>query len=94
MRKILTAIILLGCTMMLHAAKANKKVKITVAGESREYWLYVPNYSLTEEEVTGIGAQVVNRPLSNGKWTDLQGRRVSNPQHGLYIKGGQKMYVK
>lgn len=43
MRKILTTIILLGSTLMLCAAKADKKVTITIGNESREYWLYVPN---------------------------------------------------
>ena len=43
MRKILTVMILLCSTLMMHAAKADKKVTITIGDESREYWLYVPS---------------------------------------------------
>ena len=28
------------------------------------------------------------------KWFDLQGRRIQTPKHGLYIKNGQKVYIK
>ena len=43
MKKLFIAIVMLGSTLMLYAAKADKKVTITVGNESREYWLYVPN---------------------------------------------------
>ena len=43
MKKILSAIVLLLSALMLHAAKADQKVTVTVGSKSREYWLYVPN---------------------------------------------------
>lgn len=43
MKKVLLAILLLGSTMGLHAAKVNKKVSIVINSQSREYWLYVPD---------------------------------------------------
>lgn len=43
MKRILLSLLVVCCCMMLHAAKANKKVTITVGNDTREYWLYVPN---------------------------------------------------
>jgi len=43
MKRFITAILLLCSTLMLHAAKTDKEVTITVGNESREYWLYVPD---------------------------------------------------
>lgn len=43
MKRFITAMLLLCSTLMLHAAKTDKKVTITVGNESREYWLYVPD---------------------------------------------------
>ena len=43
MKKVLLAILLLGSTMGLHAAKVDKKVSIVINSQSREYWLYVPD---------------------------------------------------
>lgn len=43
MKRILFVFFFLSITLMLHAAKADKKVTITIGDESREYWLYVPN---------------------------------------------------
>ena len=44
---------------------------------------------------TGI-SEIVNSKLStvNSQLYDLQGRRVKNPQRGLYIVGGRKVIVK
>ena len=35
-----------------------------------------------------------NVTVDENAWYDLQGRRVSKPGKGLYIKGGKKVYVK
>lgn len=43
MKRFITAILLLYSNLMLHAAKTDKEVTITVGNESREYWLYVPD---------------------------------------------------
>ncbi len=43
MKKILTLVLALSCTMMLSAAKVNKFFNLTVSGKSRTYLLYVPN---------------------------------------------------
>ena len=32
--------------------------------------------------------------MDNGQWTDLQGRRVKKPTHGLYIRNGKKILVR
>lgn len=49
-------------------------------------------YSWTDE-TTGIGA-VLSETENNGIVYDLQGRRVSKPASGLYIKNGKKVVVK
>ena len=52
---------------------------------------------MTKAEVealtTGI-EEIVNSKLSNGKYFDLQGRRVSQPTKGLYIINGKKIAIK
>ena len=59
----------------------------TAAGEAPAFFL------LDEGEVTGINA--VNAAAQNGAAVyDLQGRRVSNAQKGVYIINGQKVLVK
>lgn len=70
---------------------------ITLSRPSRKDEIAISNigiYSLTEEEITGIRSQTGNSKSSNSKCFDLQGRQVSNPQHGLYIKNGKKITVK
>ena len=49
-----------------------------------------------EGETTGI-SEVRTLDKSNirdGHYYDLQGRRVENPSHGLYITNGKKVYIK
>ena len=49
-----------------------------------------------EGETTGI-SEVRTLDKSNirdGHYYDLQGRRVENPSHGLYIINGKKVYIK
>lgn len=43
MKKILTLMMAVSCTMMLPAAKVNKFFNLNVSGKSRTYLLYVPN---------------------------------------------------
>ena len=43
MKKSLTLVLALSCTMMLSAAKVNKFFNLTVSGKTRTYLLYVPN---------------------------------------------------
>ena len=44
-------------------------------------------------EESSIG-EIVNSELSNGKYFDLQGRRVAQPTKGLYIVNGKKVIIK
>ncbi len=50
------------------------------------------------KEVQSSGAQddgeMVNSKSSNGKWFDLQGRRLTKPQRGINIVGGRKILSK
>ena len=49
-----------------------------------------------EEEATGIDASLTNSEerIVNSAVYDLQGRRVEQPQRGLYISNGKKVVVK
>ena len=49
-------------------------------------------YSRTEEETTAIVATQNNK--NDHYLCDLQGRQVTNPQHGLYIINGKKIFVR
>jgi hypothetical protein len=42
---------------------------------------------------TGI-APIISSKQDNGKYYDLNGRRIANPAHGLYIHNGRKVIVK
>ena len=42
---------------------------------------------------TGI-APIVSGKQDNGKYYDLNGRRIANPAHGLYIHNGRKVVIK
>ena len=46
-----------------------------------------------DNTTTGIN-EVVNHKSSNDKYFDLQGRSVSNPGKGLFVKDGKKVIVK
>lgn len=46
-----------------------------------------------ENGTTGV-SEIVNSTSSNSKWFDLQGRRVSNPGKGLFMKDGRKVIIK
>jgi hypothetical protein len=43
--------------------------------------------------MTGV-SEIVNSQSSNCKFFDLQGRRVSQPAKGLYLRDGRKVIVK
>ena len=45
------------------------------------------------QDASGISQTVVS-PSTSGMYYDLQGRRVENPQHGLYISDGRKVVVR
>ena len=47
-----------------------------------------------EEETTGISASLTNSEEVNSAVYDLQGRRVEQPQPGLYIRNGKKVIIK
>ena len=49
-----------------------------------------------EDEATGISASLTNNEerIVNGAVYDLQGRRVEQPQPGLYIRNGKKVIIK
>ena len=53
-------------------------------------------YSLNEEETAAIGAALNDKGemINDNYFYDLQGRQVSNPQHGLFITNGQKIFMK
>ena len=46
-----------------------------------------------DDDVTTGVTEIVNSKLSNSKYFDLQGRRVAQPQKGLYIVNGKKVFV-
>ena len=47
-----------------------------------------------EDEATGISATLTNSEEVNSAVYDLQGRRVEQPQPGLYIRNGKKVIIK
>ena len=48
-----------------------------------------------EEPLTGITTVFANKPLSNNKWYDLQGREIDQPiKKGLYILNNKKIVIK
>lgn len=49
MKKFLTTIMLLGCTLMLQAAKTDEKVTISVGGDSREYEITFTRPTATDD---------------------------------------------
>lgn len=49
---------------------------------------------LSDGEVTGVGSLIESVLTDDAPYYDLQGRRVSNPAHGIYIRNGRKVYVK
>lgn len=48
----------------------------------------------TSEVVTGIKAASTDETAQDGAWYNLQGQRVAQPAHGIYVHGGKKVVVK
>ena len=52
-------------------------------------------FAINWDEVTGIRSiDNGKQSVKNGAFYDLSGRRVENPQHGLYIVNGKKVVIK
>ena len=47
-----------------------------------------------DDEVTGIRTIDGQKSVKNGAFYDLSGRRVENPQHGMYIVNGRVVVIK
>ena len=47
-----------------------------------------------EDDVTGIETIVVPTASENGVYYNLNGQRVENPSHGIFIKNGKKVILK
>lgn len=84
MKKFLTTIMLLGCTLMLQAAKTDEKVTISVEGDSREYWLYVPDNVKENAPLVlslhGAGGQCTHKSPFRTDVADKEGCIVAYPQ--------------
>lgn len=67
-------------------------------GQYKSYLRYPASQSIElyfdEEETTGIPIISNSQPTADGKYYDLQGRRVSHPTKGVYILNGKKIIVK
>lgn len=53
-----------------------------------------PMLTMTEEETTGIQSLTSSLSQGEGECYDLSGRRVSQPNNGLYIVNGRKVVIK
>ena len=51
-----------------------------------------PGTTVTSEEATAIST--IDAPDADAPFYDLQGRRVSHPRKGIYIRNAQKNFVK
>lgn len=51
------------------------------------------SFSFDGNETTGV-SEIVYNQSSNSKYYDLQGRRVSKPGKGLFVKDGKKVIIK
>lgn len=94
-----------GFGVISNAADGSAKIIATTAEEtdiSANTGYLTPNVATTTEagdaqldmegEFTGINGVVVIP--ADGKYYDLQGRRVAKPTKGVYIVNGKKVYVK
>ena len=72
------------CTLMLHAAKANKSVTIKVGNQTREYWLYVPNNVKENAPLVlslhGAGGHSTDKSPFRTDVADKEGCIVAYPQ--------------
>jgi hypothetical protein len=77
----------------LNEEVSGKNLTITFAGESQ------PCLKIfIQEDAEASGLQAINlekeRAAGAGKCFDLQGRRVDNPSHGIYIVDGRKVILR
>lgn len=72
---------------------ANKAFLVLPATASAKGGIYI-DFDNIDAPTTGIN-NVQNQDAAKGKVVyDLQGRRVENPQHGVYIVNGKKVVIK
>lgn len=87
MKRFITAMLLLCSTLMLHAAKTDKEVTITVGNESREYWLYVPDNVKAEAPLVvslhGASGHDTDKSPFRTDVADKEGCIVAYPQGKL-----------
>ena len=68
--------------------------KLLVYSQSDVYEISKAELLKQTTPVQSISA-TLNRKSSNGKWYDLQGRKLSGkPSRGIYIEDGKKVLVK
>ncbi len=77
------------------------KVGVKSTNMATAYWVIFDNFRLyyygsaTADEVTGVeGVAMESQQTRKETVYDLQGRRVANPQRGLYIVNGKKIVIK
>jgi len=75
----------------LYKATSTKSIK-----PFRAYFKDVPAGArlMFFDETTGISEVMGNTEKASGNYYDLQGRRIAQPQKGLYIVNGKKVFVK
>ena len=75
----------------LYKATSTKSIK-----PFRAYFKDVPAGArlMFFDETTGISEVMGNTEKASGIYYDLQGRRIAQPQKGLYIVNGKKVFVK
>ena len=67
---------------------------IVSGGEAQNYTFTYVNGTLTVVDPVGISTMHNAECLMHNKIYDLQGRKVENPQRGLYIKGKKKVIIR
>ena len=87
MKKIITTFLVLCCTIHSYAAKADKAVDVTVNGETRQYWLYVPSNAKKNCPMVmtlhGASGNMEWNPLRFKEIADKEGFIVAFPQGKL-----------
>ena len=60
-----------------------------------DWIVFGPDTQATQDLITGVKDVNVNANVDlNNSWFDLQGRKVTNPRKGIYIKDGKKILIK
>ena len=97
-------------TMRVLSKNSNGEIGFFILKSSVEYmaankaWLEIPSgenaksFSIMFEDGAATGISEIRtlntEDVSSSYYYDLQGRRVENPSHGLYIHNGKKIYIK